>query len=124
MPLLRYRIGDLVERCERPYASEYLVHGRARDALRHRDGRRVTTLEVDRCFAGAAGILQYHLRQNVNGGCHLQFIPDRFDPTPQDLHDVTAQLRDLLRLENPVTIEPVKLLPPLPSGKFRLTAGD
>jgi phenylacetate-CoA ligase len=124
MPLLRYQIGDLVERCERPYASEYLVHGRARDALRHRDGRRVTTLEVDRCFAGAAGILQYYLRQDVNGGCHLQFIPDRTAPTPQAIQDVTAQLRDLFQLESPVTIEPVKLLPPLPSGKFRLTAGD
>ena len=52
MPLVRYRIGDLVERRERPYSTDYFVHGRARDALRRRDGRRVTTLEVDRCFAG------------------------------------------------------------------------
>ncbi len=124
MPLLRYQTGDLVERRERPYGNEYLVHGRARDALRHRNGRRVTTLEVDRCFAGTAGILHYHLRQAVNGGCHLQYIPDRAAPTRPALQDVTRQLRDLLQLESPVTIEPVKILPPLPSGKFRLTARD
>src|SRR5580692_729856 len=41
MPLLRYRIGDLAERCERPYANQYFVHGRARDALMRRDGERV-----------------------------------------------------------------------------------
>ena len=33
MPLLRYRIGDLAERIERPYASDFVVHGRSRDAL-------------------------------------------------------------------------------------------
>src|SRR5580692_8394114 len=34
MPLLRYRIGDLVERRAMPYATSYIVHGRARDAIR------------------------------------------------------------------------------------------
>lgn len=38
MPLVRYRVGDLVERRERPYATDYFVHGRSRDALRGRDG--------------------------------------------------------------------------------------
>src|SRR5665213_4578264 len=59
MPLVRYRIGDLVERREQPYATNFLVHGRARDALRHRDGRRVTTLEIDRCFNDVNGIAHY-----------------------------------------------------------------
>ena len=36
MPLVRYRIGDLAERREWPYATEYLVHGRARDALKRK----------------------------------------------------------------------------------------
>ena len=69
MPLVRYCIGDLVERCERPYATDYLVHGRARDSLLRRDGQRVTTLEVDRCFAEADGIAHYQLRQNEQGDC-------------------------------------------------------
>jgi phenylacetate-CoA ligase len=121
MPLVRYRIGDLAECCERPYANEYHVHGRARDVLLRRDGRRVTTLEVDRCFADANGILHYQLKQAESGNCHLQFIPDREPPSAETLNHVTAQLRDLLRLENVITTGPVKMLPPLTSGKFRLT---
>jgi phenylacetate-CoA ligase len=126
MPLVRYRVGDLVERCEQPYGTDYRVHGRARDALRRRDEARVTTLEADRCFAAADGILHYQLKQEENGNCHLQYIPDREPPTAQTLAGVTAQLQDLLQLEQPVTTEAVKLLPPLTSGKFRLTcrAGD
>jgi len=121
MPLVRYRIGDLAERCERPYATEYFVHGRARDALLRRDGQRVTTLEVDRCLADADGILHYQLRQSEDGEGHLQFIPDREPPTGETVNRVTAQLRALLQLQGAITTEPVKLLPPLTSGKFRLT---
>ena len=33
MPLIRYRIGDLVERQERPYYTSYVVHGRVKDAF-------------------------------------------------------------------------------------------
>jgi phenylacetate-CoA ligase len=121
MPLVRYRIGDLAESCERPYSTDYLVHGRARDALLSRDGQRVTTLEIDRCFADADGILHYQLRQNENGECHLQFIPDREPPAAETLNRVTAELQDLLQPESAMTTESVKMLPPLTSGKFRLT---
>ena len=121
MPLVRYRIGDLAERREHPYATEFLVHGRAGDCLVGGDGRRVTTLEVDRCFAGTEGVLHYHLRQNEDGGCHLQFIPDREPPTAEALAGATGRLGELLQLKRPVTTEPVKMLPPLTSGKFRLT---
>lgn len=121
MPLVRYRIGDLAERCERPYSTDYLIHGRARDALMRPDGQRVTTLEVDRCFADANGILHYQLRQNENGECHLQFIPDREPPTVEMLKEVTQSLQDLLQAEPAITAESVKMLPPLTSGKFRLT---
>jgi phenylacetate-CoA ligase len=121
MPLVRYRIGDLAERCERPYTTDYFIHGRARDALLRRDGERVTTLEADRCFAEADGILHYQLRQNENGDCHLQFIPDREPPSAETLKKVTAQLQDLLQLEGSIATELVKMLPPLTSGKFRLT---
>lgn len=121
MPLVRYRIGDLAERREEPYATEYLIHGRARDTLHRRDGRRVTTLEIDRCFAGAGGIMHYQLKQEAMGACHLQFIPDREPPTTETLDRVTAQLQDRLQLAGRITVEAVKLLPPLTSGKFRLT---
>jgi phenylacetate-CoA ligase len=121
MPLVRYKIGDLAERVERPYATEYFVHGRARDALVRRDGERVTTLDVDRYFADADGILHYQLKQDEKGDCQLQFIPDREQPTVETLKGVTGRLRYLLQTENAITTEQVKMLPPLPSGKFRLT---
>ena len=122
MPLVRYRLGDLAERREHPYSTDYRVHGRARDTLLRRDGRRVTTLEVDRCFGGVDGILHYHLRQNPNGDCHLQFIPDGRGPSAGALRRVTERLGELLPAERELPVEPVKMLPPLTSGKFRLTA--
>ena len=121
MPLVRYRIGDLVERREQPYATDYFVHGRARDVLRRRDGWRVTTLDVDRCFSNANGIAHYQLRQNENGDCDLQFIPDRENSGAEELNNVTAQIENLLQLENKIAVSAVEKLPPLTSGKFRLT---
>jgi phenylacetate-coenzyme A ligase PaaK-like adenylate-forming protein len=121
MPLVRYRVGDLAQRCERPYATNYRVHGRSRDALRGRDGRRVTTLDVDECFADAAGFAHYQLRQMESGDCHLQFIADSIGPAATELKGVTTQLQDLLASPNRIHTEVVKILPPLPSGKFRLT---
>src|ERR1017187_3202156 len=121
MPLVRYRIGDLVERCEEPYATNYLVHGRARDALRRRDGRRVTTLEIDRCFSRVSGIAHYQLRQNDSVNCDLQIIPLLQVPTAEELKSVTEQIESLLQLENKIAVSAVEKLPPLTSGKFRLT---
>jgi phenylacetate-CoA ligase len=121
MPLVRYRVGDLVERRELPYATDYFVHGRSRDALRRRDDRRVTTLDIDRCFADANGIAHYQLRQMENGQCQLQFIADGNGPGAAELNDVTARIENLLQLSNRIPTGEVKILPPLPSGKFRLT---
>ncbi len=126
MPLLRYRTGDLAQRGGPPEVTNYFVHGRARDALSRLDGRRVTTLEVDGCFAGASGIAHYQLRQNGRGDCDLQFIPDRERPGAEELAGVTQQIEDLLQLEDKIVVRAVEKLPPLTSGKFRLTcrAGD
>jgi phenylacetate-CoA ligase len=124
MPLVRYRIGDLVERCEQPYATMYLVHGRARDTLLRRDGQRVTTLDVDECFAGVGGIAHYQLRQNAGGDCRLQYVPDGDGPVAEKLNRVTAQLEHLLQLSKRPATGAVTMLPPTPSGKFRLTQRD
>jgi phenylacetate-CoA ligase len=122
MPLVRYRIGDLAQRCEQPYATNYFVHGRSRDTLRRRDGQRVTTLDVDQCFADMTGIAHYQLRQMENGDCHLQFIPANALPTTEGLNCVTKRIENLLQLQNRIVVESVKMLPPLTSGKFRLTS--
>jgi phenylacetate-CoA ligase len=122
MPLLRYDIGDLVERHEEPYRTTYRVHGRSRDVLRRSDGRRVTTLDVDECFRGLTGIAQYELRQLADGTCKLRFIPDVEIPTDAELNVVASKLKALLGgLRHRIQMTPVHLLPPTHSGKFRLT---
>ena len=120
MPLLRYRLGDLVEVGEPPQGANYLVHGRVRDALSRRDGRRVTTLEVDRCFAGVPGIVHYQLKQ-TGDEFGLQWIADAAGPSAAELAELRARLEQLLQPAEPLKFEPVTMLPPTPSGKFRLT---
>jgi len=121
MPLVRYRIGDLAERCDEPYATNYLVHGRSRDTLLRRDGRRVTTLEIDRCFGGVNGITHYQLRQDDAGDCDLKFLPDRQAPGAEELNGLTEKVENLLQPKNKIAVSVVGKLPPLTSGKFRLT---
>lgn len=123
MPLLRYRIGDLVEKHIRPYGNHFTVHGRARDALETSDGRRVTTWEVDQCFIGAGGIAHYELRQNENGGCVLRFVPDGTGPAENELRRVISQFEALLKSPVEIKTEAMPVLVPAASGKFRLTAG-
>ncbi len=122
MPLVRYRTGDLVERHEEPDATTYLNHGRARDALRAAAGRRVTTLEVDRCFENVAGIAHYELRQPADGSCALRFVPDGRGPDAGELAVLTKKLESLLQTSGEIKTECVSFLVPTHSGKFRLTA--
>ena len=121
MPLLRYRIGDLVKRHDQPYANHYTVHGRARDALMATADRRVTTWQVDQCFNAASGIAHYELRQNEDGDCVLRFVPDGIVPTEKELSRVTSQLEGLLQLSATIKTEAMPVLVPAASGKFRLT---
>jgi phenylacetate-CoA ligase len=122
MPLVRYRTGDLLERHEEPDATRYVIHGRTRDALRAAAGRRVTTLEVDRCFENVAGIAHYELRQPADGSCTLRFVPDGRGPDAAELASVTAKLESLLQTSGEIKTECVSFLVPTHSGKFRLTA--
>jgi phenylacetate-CoA ligase len=121
MPLLRYRIGDLAERRAQPYGTDFVIHGRVRDTLRAGDGRRMTTWQADRCFAGLPGILHYELRQNEDGGCVLRFVPDGAGPSDTELRRATSQLENLLCSLAEIGTETMQVLLPEPSGKFRLT---
>jgi phenylacetate-CoA ligase len=121
MPLLRYRIGDLAEKRGLPYGNNFIVHGRARDALVAADGSRVTTWQVDECFAAAHGVAHYELRQFENGGGSLRYIPDTIAPTAEHLLEVTGRLKSLLQSRAQIKAEAMTTLVPAPSGKFRLT---
>jgi phenylacetate-CoA ligase len=121
MPLLRYRIGDLVEKQTLPYGNRFVVHGRAADALTAGDGRRVTTRRVDVCFSEANGIAHYELRQNETGDYVLRFVPAGTGPAEAALRRVTSRLEALLQVRAKIKIETLPVLVPQPSGKFRLT---
>ena len=120
-PLVRYRIGDLVERRQQSPVPAYVVHGRERDALRDRSGRRVTTWQVDLCFRQMLGLAHYQLRQDENGACALRYVPDGTGPAPAELAELLARLETQLQLPGPTATEPVEVILPTPSGKFRLT---
>ena len=121
MPLLRYRIGDLAEQRTRPYGTEFVIPGRARSALTSATGERVTTWDVDQCFADADGIAHYELRQDERGDAILRFVPEGSGPNEKTLGNVTAQLSELLKSQREIQVQPMDVLLPSPSGKFRLT---
>jgi phenylacetate-CoA ligase len=120
MPLLRYRIGDLVERLELPYRTRYLVHGRAADAFHTGPGARVTTRQIDQCFSDLEGIAHYQLTEQQDGPWRLRFVPDAARPDSSALLQVERRLRDLLDLQYGLEIQATNLLLPETSGKFRL----
>ncbi len=120
MPLIRYRIGDLVERHEQPYRTTFLVHGRVADAFAVSDGARLTTRQVDECFAGLPGIAHYQLGQRPGGGWLLRFVPDLTDPDAATINELRHRLTQLLGGKDALAIESTDLLMPECSGKFRL----
>ncbi len=124
MPLIRYRIGDLVEHRTRAGSDASLVvHGRARDALLGMDGRRVTTRQVDGCFEETTGIAHYELRQTPDRRWHLRYLPDPGATLPPRLSELRERLENLLGKDTCGAIEATDLLMPEGSGKFRLTGG-
>jgi phenylacetate-coenzyme A ligase PaaK-like adenylate-forming protein len=120
MPLIRYRIGDLAERHERPYYTSYVLHGRAKDAFAASDGRRVTTWQLDQCLANLAGIAHYQLCERAGGEWLLRFVPDNTAPRPEDIAELRQRLERLLGVGGKLAVQQTDLLVPESSGKFRL----
>lgn len=121
MPLLRYRIGDLVEQHTHSYGTDFTVHGRAAASLKTIDGHRVTTWDVDQCFKNSQGIAHYELRQNPTGNAELYYIRDQIAPTRETLNDITSRLGLLLKSRTEIKTQSMETLVPSASGKFRLT---
>jgi len=120
MPLIRYRIGDLVERREGPYHTSYRVHGRLADAFATPDGARVTTWDVDQCFVDMAGIAHYQLCERIDGEWLLRFAPDNTAPGVAETRELKRRLKRLLGLGREPAILQTDLVMPESSGKFRL----
>jgi phenylacetate-CoA ligase len=120
MPLIRYRIGDLVERHERPYYTSYIVHGRAKDAFAATDGRRVTTWQIDQCLADLPGVAHYQLCERANGEWLLRFVPDVAAPAAAEIEEWRGRVAQLLGISGELAVERADMLSPETSGKFRL----
>jgi len=120
MPLIRYRIGDLVECFDVPYGKRYLLHGRTIDAFRLPSGDRVTTRQVDECFAGVSGFAHYQLIQNTTEPWILRFVPETREPEGATLSKLAGELGELLQITTPIALQKTDMLGPEKSGKFRL----
>lgn len=120
MPLIRYRIGDLVEPLPGPEI-RYVVHGRVNDAVQHGD-RRVTLWQLDQCVAETGELVHYQLRSGLAGEFLFHFIPDSKPPGSREIGRLEECLGSLLGAK--VTAESTDLLMPESSGKFRVCYVD
>ena len=120
MPLIRYHIGDLVERQEQPYHTNYIVQGRAADAFVLPNGSRVTTWQIDQCLADLPGIAHYQLSERAAGEWLLRFVADVTPPTAAQTEELRRRLALLLGAGNGLAVQQTDLLVPESSGKFRL----
>lgn len=122
MPLLNYRIGDLVERlapsAESGGSPTYLLHGRAPDTLKAPDGRRVTTRDVDQCFIGCDGLLHYRLHEISPGHFVLNYISENDSDPAASLSTALEKLQQLIQPPRAIETKRVKFLLPEGSGKF------
>lgn len=117
MPLLRYRIGDLVSFESNAYGTRFVLHGRAADAFQLPDGKRVTVKDVDDSLSETTGILHYQLRQKREA-FQLRYVPDQGGGSVDEAK-ISASLGALLGCAE-IQVQPVDLLMPEGSGKFRL----
>lgn len=121
MPLVRYRISDLVQPLGQPYRARYILHGRTADSFFAADGRRITTWDIDQCFADIPGIAHYQLGEEARSerAYLLRFVPDNGGPTSQSMGHLRQRLGDLLGTSQ-LELRETDTLMPESSGKFRL----
>lgn len=121
MPLLRYRIGDLVKRNVGPEGDRYVVHGRAADAVRRPDGTRATVWHLDQCFSAIEGVAHYQIIESTDRAFHVRYVADGNGPTASDCALLQERIAETLGPDSRVRLEQVDLLMPENSGKFRLS---
>jgi len=122
MPLLNYRIGDLVE-CrstagEPDGGTSYILHGRAPDTLKAPDGRRITTRDIDQCFVGCEGVVHYRLHEINPGGFRLSYITEGDSDAKTFIDAALGKLEQLIQPPGGIETQRVKFLLPEASGKF------
>jgi len=125
MPLVRYRIGDVVLRgetpcrCGAPFSTLEQVEGRTIDYFRLPNGRTIHPYQLtDRIvWEGAPWVRQFQLVQESPTRVRMRVVPAR-RPDPAEIARVTAEIAEAMR---PVAfvLELVSHIPPEPGGKVR-----
>lgn len=118
MPLLNYRIGDLVERRGSGDGANYILHGRAPDTLKAPDGRRVTTRDIDQCFVGVEGLVHYRLHEVSPGKFVLNYIAENETDPKAAVAAAVQKLEQLIQPPQGIETKAVRFLLPEGSGKF------
>lgn len=122
MPLLNYRIGDLVERRAFQDAGgerfSYVLHGRAPDTIKSTIGHRITTREIDQCFVGLEGLVHYRLHEKAPGDFTLSYITETDADPKASVAAAVQKITQLVRPAQPITTHRVPFLLPEASGKF------
>lgn len=126
MPLIRYRCGDLIrlaphgERCScgRSFPLVDEIIGRADDAIKLPDGRRIAACLAGNVFRGVPGILQGQIRQDHRERLDLYVVP-----TPGYSTESVSKLRAnaVMRIGTSMSIDvhTVEELPRTARGKFK-----
>ena len=125
MPLIRYRVGDVVvgsERrcpCGRGLPLLEKVQGREADYVLTPSGRLISGISLTESFAlNVRGAAQVQIVQESLGFVRLRMVADgQFDESSRE--QVRALVRDLFGPEVDHELELVESIPQEPSGKYR-----
>jgi len=128
MPFIRYQIGDLGSLsetecpCGRPLPVLRKIEGRMLEVLRTADGRTVPGEFFPHLMKEVAEVREYQVQQRSLEEITLSVVLARpFSEDSQQL--LRREMAKVFTLATRVTLNPVKAIPQLPSGKRRLTIG-
>lgn len=126
MPLIRYRLADLVTRgsdqcaCGQPFSTIRAIQGRMNDYFSLPDGRRLHPYRIlERLLSeGDAWIRQYQLLQDRPDRIVMQVVPAR-PATPELRERITRAISPLLGAGIEFQVSIVEAIPLERSGKYR-----
>jgi len=119
MPLIRYRIGDLVRQSGKGSGATYIVHGREADAF-VREGKRHTIWHIDRLVSQKPGMVHYQLIERANDKWLFRYVPDVKPISEETVNELAEWLAEELKIKQGIQVQKTDALLPESSGKFKL----
>jgi phenylacetate-coenzyme A ligase PaaK-like adenylate-forming protein len=126
MPLIRYRVEDLVEltpeacSCGRGLPLVRRLHGRLSDIIRAPSGRLIHGEFFTHLFYGTASVMSFQVTQTSPADLEIRFVANS-DFDLQARARIEAAIREHADAGFRVIWVPVDRIEPGPSGKFRFT---